>query len=93
MRPVIVETWAVYHKPMRGCPDGLRAICSQDEWEAMDRIQPNACTLIQGDMASEGEAERLARGKSGDKPRRGIQWKDVEEKVAVAGAVPPGKVS
>jgi hypothetical protein len=68
MRHVKVEVWAVYHSPMKGCPEGVRAVCSQEEWEAMDLAKPGFRTLVRGHIMSEGEAERLARGRSGEKP-------------------------
>jgi hypothetical protein len=61
-KPVV---WAVYSFPMKGSPDGMRAVCEQGEWEVMDRAKPGFYTLIQAGIANEGEAERLARGTSG----------------------------
>ena len=70
MKRVIVGEWAVYLMPVRGCPDGLRGVCPQDEWEALDRAKPGVFTLVQGHLTSEGQAEQLARGRSGEKPTR-----------------------
>jgi hypothetical protein len=61
--------WVVYLKPAHGMVGGTRAVCAQSEWEAMERAQPGAQTLIRGGIVHEGEAEQLARGSSGDKPR------------------------
>lgn len=70
MRHVPIEVWVVYQKPMRGCPDGLRAVCEQKEWQAMNLAKPGYYTLIQDGIEHEGEAERLARGASGEsRPR------------------------
>ena len=66
----MVGEWAVYLMPVKGSPDGLRGVCLQEEWEALDRAKPGVFTLVQGHMASEGQAEQLARGKSGEKPSR-----------------------
>jgi hypothetical protein len=66
-------SWAVYLTPMMGSQDPLRAICSQAEWEAMDRERPGFYTLVQGHIPNEGQAERLARGTSGEKPPRGAK--------------------
>ena len=56
--------------PVKGSPDGMRAVCEQGEWDAMELANPGAKTLIRGGIANEGEAERLARGASGAaKPR------------------------
>lgn len=70
MRTVTNEVWVVYKKPMKGSPDGIRAICEQREWDAMDLAKPEYYTLIQAGIENEGEAERLARGSSGAKPPR-----------------------
>jgi hypothetical protein len=67
------EGWAVYWMPMKAGEEPVRAICAQAEWEAMDRAKPGYYTLIQGNMPSEGQAERLARGKSGETPPRGTK--------------------
>ena len=70
MRQAKIGVWAVYRKALKGCPAGLRAVCRQDEWEALDRAQPGVNTLIEGNLTNEGEAERLARGTSGHTPTR-----------------------
>jgi hypothetical protein len=66
MRNVPVEVWVVYLRPIKGSPDGIRAVCEQREWEIMDRARPGYYTLIQAGIVHEGEAERLARGRSGE---------------------------
>jgi len=58
--------WVVYKMTVRGRPEGMNAVCEQSEWEAMERAQPGQHTLIQSGISNEGEAERLARGTSGD---------------------------
>jgi hypothetical protein len=63
-------TWVVYMIPMKGGPDGVRAVCEQREWEAMAATRPGFFTLVQAGISNEGEAEQLARGTSGEaKPR------------------------
>ena len=74
-------TWVVYTIPMKGSPDGARAICDEQEWAAMETARPGFFTLVQGGIANEGEAERLARGKSGEtRPRNAravpLAWPD-----------------
>jgi hypothetical protein len=64
------EGWAVYWMPMKPGQDPVRAICSQAEWEAMDRAKPGFYTLIEGNLTNEGQAERLARGNAGATPPR-----------------------
>jgi hypothetical protein len=54
-------SWVVYLMTMRGKPSGLAAVCERSEWDAMERAQPGHHTLIRTDIASEGEAEQLAR--------------------------------
>ena len=67
----LVESWVIYRATLRGQAGGPNAICEQAEWDAMEREQPGFHTLIRSGIASEGEAERLARGTSGDPvPRR-----------------------
>jgi hypothetical protein len=65
------EGWAVYLMPMKAGQDPVRAICTQAEWASMNRDRPGHFTLIQDNLTNEGQAERLARGTSGEKPPRG----------------------
>ena len=62
--------WVVYRMNVRGSPDGINAVCEQAEWDAMELAKPGQHTLIQARIGSEGEAERLARGTSGDPVKR-----------------------
>ena len=71
MRAAIAESWVVYRMPVRYCPDGMRAVCEQAEWDAMELAHPGVNTLIQAGITNEGEAERLARGTSGVARPRG----------------------
>jgi hypothetical protein len=63
--------WVVYHMKIHGKADGMNAVCEQSEWDAMELAQPGYHTLIRGGITSEGEAERLARGTSGDLRKSG----------------------
>jgi len=65
------ESWVVYQSAVRGEPTGPNAVCEQDEWEALERANPGHNRLIQSGIRTEGEAERLARGTSGDPIARG----------------------
>ena len=66
-----VMSWVVYRMTLHGKPTGMNAVCAQGEWEEMERAQPGYHTLVRAHIASESEAERLARGTSGDaKPRQ-----------------------
>ena len=66
-------------------------MCEQREWEAMDLAKPGYYTLIQSGISNEGEAERLARGTSGDRPPRNskrtiLNWAEKTAAVASAAA-------
>ncbi len=68
MRKAELETsWVVYLMAVHKKVEGGRAICRQEEWDAMELAHPGEQTLIQGGIANEGEAERLARGTAGDR--------------------------
>jgi hypothetical protein len=54
-------SWVVYRMTIHGKSNGMHAVCEQDEWDAMERARPGYHTLILGGIATEGEAERLAR--------------------------------
>ena len=61
--------WVVYQTTLRGKQGKsatMNVICEQGEWDAMELAQPGHHTLVQAGITSEGEAERLARGSSGD---------------------------
>jgi hypothetical protein len=49
---------------------GARGVCEQSEWDAMELARPGYRTLVMGGIASEPEAERLARGTAGDRAPR-----------------------
>jgi hypothetical protein len=64
-------TWVVYSVPTKDTPGGVRAVCDERQWAAMDAARPGYFTLIRAGIAHEGEAERLARGRSGEaRPRQ-----------------------
>jgi hypothetical protein len=62
--------WVVYHVTVGGKSLGLSAVCAQQEWDAMQLSTPGNHTLIRAGIINEGEAERLARGTSGDPKKR-----------------------
>ena len=67
MRPTKrLETWVVYRTVLRGQESPINAVCEQGEWDAMEATRPGQHVLIRAGITSEGEAERLARGTSGD---------------------------
>jgi hypothetical protein len=64
--------WAVYRMTVHNKPS-VNAMCLQSEWDAMELAKPGFHTLIRGGIASDSEAGKLARGKSGDtKHRHGV---------------------
>ena len=58
--------WVVYKMTMAGKYTGINAVCEQSEWDAMELARPGYHTLVRSGITDEGEAERLARGTSGD---------------------------
>ncbi|OWK34615.1 hypothetical protein FRUB_10586 [Fimbriiglobus ruber] len=60
----------IYQTRLRGEVVGPNGVCDQDEWEMMELARPGVNLLVRSGIESEGIAERLARGTSGDtKPR------------------------
>jgi hypothetical protein len=57
--------WVVYQMRDVKKADGMIAVCEQGEWDEMERNRPGFFTLIRAGITNEGEAERLARGTSG----------------------------
>ena len=58
--------WVVYLMTLHNHQGGMNAVCEQSEWDEMERARPGYHTLIRAGITNEGEAERLARGTSGD---------------------------
>lgn len=58
------DSWVVFMANHKGLGHGTAAVCEGDEWDAMEIAQPGRYTLIQDEIANEGEAERLARSHS-----------------------------
>ena len=66
--------WAVYQVTVQGRP-GPKVVCFQSEWDAIEEATPGLHRLIRDGILNEGEAERLARGTSGDDPVRTLTKK------------------
>jgi hypothetical protein len=64
-------SWVVYVMTLHGKAEGMNAICEQGEWEEMERWRPGYHTLVRAGITSETEAEKLARGTSGDARKSG----------------------
>jgi hypothetical protein len=58
--------WVVYQMNIDGKTAGRNAVCEQAEWDAMELAHPGQHVLVRSGIPSESEAERLARGTSGD---------------------------
>ena len=54
-------SWVVYLMTIPHKPDGMKAVCEQTEWDALELARPGHHTLIQAGFTNEGEAEKLAR--------------------------------
>ena len=63
--PEKVEEWVVY-QAVQGAQSGIKSVCKQSEWESIESRQPGLNKLLQKGITSEAEAEKLARGTSGD---------------------------
>ena len=67
----VVSGWVVYRMTLVGKVEGQNAVCEQSEWDAMEAERPGFHALVREGIASETEAELLARGTSGDPKVRG----------------------
>jgi hypothetical protein len=56
--------WVVYKSHLAGA-QGPNAVCEQWEWDEMELAAPGRHTLIRQGIASEPEAERVARESPG----------------------------
>ena len=70
MRKTEDVSWVVYLMTIHGKPLGRNAVCEQAEWDEMEQDRPGYHTLVRGGITNECEAEKLARGTSGDKQPR-----------------------
>jgi hypothetical protein len=59
-------SWVVYLMTTHKKPSGMKAVCEQSEWDAMELARPGYHVLVRGGIASEVEAETLARDKPTD---------------------------
>jgi hypothetical protein len=85
MKILLPGSWVVYQRTLKGHPNGINAVCEKVEWDAMEADQPGRHILIKSGIANEGEAERLARGTSGDSKPRGYR----ADTVLLQPAIPP----
>jgi hypothetical protein len=59
-----VVSWVVYLMTLHNKTVGIKAVCEQSEWDAMELARPGYHTLIRAGIATETEAEKLARGEA-----------------------------
>jgi hypothetical protein len=71
----IFTAWAVYRMRLHGNAVGGNVVCSQAEWDAIEKSQPGYHTLLHSWLKTEQEAEKLARGTAGDTKPRNIKTK------------------
>jgi hypothetical protein len=57
--------WVVYMVAVPGSTSRTGAVCEQGEWDAMQEAEPGRHALVRDGIASEAEAEALARDSSG----------------------------
>ena len=67
--PEKIEMWVVY-QAVQGDQLGIRSVCTQSEWPAIEARRPGVNQLVREGIVSETEAEKLARGTSGDLKKR-----------------------
>ena len=61
--------WIVY-ETVAGPKAGMRSICSSGEWSSLNDREPGQHQIVKSDILDETEAEKFARGTSGDTPPR-----------------------
>jgi hypothetical protein len=67
-RTELVASWVVYQATFDRKAEGMIAVCEQGEWESMERAQPGRRVLLKSGIATEGEAEQIARAKPAPVP-------------------------
>jgi hypothetical protein len=67
---VALENWVVY-EAVEGKQAGRRSVCKQSEWQDIETRFPGVNTIVRAGIVEESDAEKLARGTSGDAKKRG----------------------
>lgn len=71
MRPIEeCHAYVVYRMTLSKGAVGGNVVCEQREWDALELARPGFHTLVRSGIATEQEAEKLARGTAGDTPIR-----------------------
>jgi len=63
-------SYVVYKMALDGPLAGPNAVCEQAEWDEMEATRPGRHLLIQSGIATEAEAERVARESAGGTAER-----------------------
>ena len=71
------EMWVVYLMIGKKA-NGMKAVCLESEWNDLEVAKPGEQLLVKKGIASESEAELLARGTSGDPKPRGSKFAFIE---------------
>ena len=61
-----VEKWVVY-ETLTGPNAGRKSVCTAGEWKSLECSKPGDLQLVKEGIVNENDAEKLARGTSGDK--------------------------
>lgn len=69
-----LTSWVVYLTPVYK-KQPMKAVCEQCEWEAMELSRPGFHTLIQSGIATEGEAEKVARDEPAEVSPKAAGWR------------------
>jgi hypothetical protein len=64
-----VQSWVVY-ETVSGSMIGTKSVCSADEWKVIEARELGRTRIVREGIANENEAEKLARGTSGDPQAR-----------------------
>lgn len=78
MTTQVSESWVVFLMTIHKRTERTRAVCTQNEWDAMERSRPGYHQLVRSGIATEVEAEMLAR----DRPT-GATRDPIDDKVRV----------
>src|SRR4051812_19990396 len=60
-----VRAWVVY-ETVAGTHVGMRCVCTEQEWKDIEARELSRNRIVKGGIVDENEAEKLARGTSGD---------------------------
>lgn len=67
MRPTeVCHEWVVYRMTLYGGIVAGNVVCERREWEEIEAVRPGFHALLHSGIKTEQEAEKLARGTSGD---------------------------